>query len=321
MAYLRIFCTTTAGIGYFFGSTMNPLRKNSLFKVKAAKNPEIKPGSENYQNPHLGSRFAKYGMPQRDVILRFKSFQTSYDNRNRMPNWTLEHLNREKLGKLDNTKGCRIDVSVRVDPKVNKDFQSDKIDFAQRDIFRVTLVDFRNYAHSMRTVYDCHYRTNTAPQDSRFNIGVWNDLNSYCRFLAGGYADVYIYSGPVFEPISPIRMQYQVSAFNHLAYPTHYYKIIIGRKEKDVFHIGCYLLPNRAIDPNQELTEFRVPLSVIEEKSGFKLFKDGFKLPEILADFKDYRRRREEYMPSDPRSQYEIVEEAEDFEVEQNGYD
>uniref|UniRef100_T1IH82 Uncharacterized protein n=1 Tax=Strigamia maritima TaxID=126957 RepID=T1IH82_STRMM len=152
MTYLRILCTTTAGIGYFYGSTINKLRKHT-FKVKAAQHPDV--------NPHIGSRFTKYGLPQRDVILRYK-------------------------------------------------------------------------------------------------------------------------------------------------------------RKDDGFHLGCYLLPNRAIAENQELSEFRVPLSVIEEKGGFKLFKDGFKLPEILVDFKDFRRRREEYMPGEYRADFEEPEEGDG--VEQNGH-
>uniref|UniRef100_T1IK91 DNA/RNA non-specific endonuclease domain-containing protein n=1 Tax=Strigamia maritima TaxID=126957 RepID=T1IK91_STRMM len=296
MTYLRILCTTTAGIGYFYGSTINKLRKHT-FKVKAAQHPDV--------NPHIGSRFTKYGLPQRDVILRYKRFETSFDNRNRMPNWILEHLTYKNLHTRGTSLGCKIDISTRLDPRVDKDFQPDLIDF-EHNICRLPLNDFANYPDSLRSIYDCHYRTNSAPQNCRLHP-VWNDLESYCRYLTCEYTDVYIYTGPVFQSTNQPQMYYQVSSVNHLAYPTHYYKIIIGRKD-DVFHLGCYLLPNRAIDLIYELSDFRVPLSVIEEKGGFKLFKDGFTLPETLVNINDFRRRKQVYMPGDYRNDLALQE-------------
>lgn len=57
-----------------------------------------------------------------------------------------------------------------------------------------------------------------------------------------------------------------------VAVPTHFFKVILGKKPNGKFTITGFILPNRAIPENKDLRDFIAPVDVIEKYSGLLFF-------------------------------------------------
>lgn len=61
----------------------------------------------------------------------------------------------------------------------------------------------------------------------------------------------------------------------NIAVPTHFYKIIVAEDGKTGGNVavGAFVLPNAVISNNTRLTEFEVPLDVVERASGLEFLR------------------------------------------------
>lgn len=57
-----------------------------------------------------------------------------------------------------------------------------------------------------------------------------------------------------------------------VAVPTHFFKVILGRKPNGQFTITGFILPNRVIPETKDLRDFIAPVEVIEKYSGLLFF-------------------------------------------------
>lgn len=53
-------------------------------------------------------------------------------------------------------------------------------------------------------------------------------------------------------------VRYEVIGANHVAVPTHFYKIIVGEKIDGTLEMEAFVMPNTPIDDNSPLTNFQV---------------------------------------------------------------
>lgn len=53
-------------------------------------------------------------------------------------------------------------------------------------------------------------------------------------------------------------IKYQVIGDNHVAVPTHFYKIIVVESKDSKLYLECYVLPNQVIPENIPLRDFQV---------------------------------------------------------------
>lgn len=118
--------------------------------------------------------------------------------------------------------------------------------------------------------------SNMSPQVALgFNRGYWAYLEHFVRSLTSTFDDVYVFTGPLYLPKleddGKMYVKYQVLGSN-TAVPTHFYKVILGVKGKS-YTTGAFLLPNEAIY-DEKLSDFVVPISVIEQSSGLSFFPD-----------------------------------------------
>lgn len=58
-----------------------------------------------------------------------------------------------------------------------------------------------------------------------------------------------------------------------IAVPTHFFKVILVRKNDEAFASAGFILPNRHIAPDTALKEFVAPVKVIEKYSGLQFFE------------------------------------------------
>lgn len=72
-------------------------------------------------------------------------------------------------------------------------------------------------------------------------------------------------------------VKYQVIGKNHVAVPTHFFKVLILEATSGQIELRSYVMPNAPVDETIPLERFLVPIESIERASGL-LF-----VPNILA--------------------------------------
>ncbi|XP_045144449.1 endonuclease G, mitochondrial [Echinops telfairi] len=119
------------------------------------------------------------------------------------------------------------------------------------------------------------------PQVPHLNQNAWNNLEKYSRSLTRTYQNVYVCTGPLFLPRMEADgksyVKYQVIGKNHVAVPTHFFKVLILEAAGGQIELRSYVMPNAPVDETTPLERFLVPIESIERASGL-LF-----VPNILA--------------------------------------
>lgn len=57
-----------------------------------------------------------------------------------------------------------------------------------------------------------------------------------------------------------------------VAVPTHFFKVVLGRRRDGSFATAGFILPNRAIPEKKALVDFLTPIDVIEKHAGLLFF-------------------------------------------------
>lgn len=221
------------------------------------------------------SEIMKYGFPGLDHVRSYEDFVLSYDRRNRVAHWVFEHLNKERL---QSTKEIsRSKCEFKPDPSIHPYFRSDNSDYKRSGYDRGHLAAAGNHKCNQSHLDQTFFLTNMAPQVGvGFNRDSWNRLEKYVRHLTKVYKDVYVCTGPLYLPKveSDGRkyVRYEVIGANHVAVPTHFYKIVVGETYDSKLEMEAFVMPNAPIDDNTPLTNFQVPPESIERAAGLLFF-------------------------------------------------
>ncbi|KAL0088590.1 hypothetical protein F4703DRAFT_1847190 [Phycomyces blakesleeanus] len=228
--------------------------------------------------------------PIHDLIQR-DAYVTSYNRRDRIPDWVGEHLTADSI-----IKGSGVD-------RDRSNFQEDT---AIPSLYRALLSDYKLSGYdrghmapaadgvaTQDAMDQTFYLTNMCPQvGAGFNRQYWAYLEAFCRTLTASYADVYVYTGPLFLPQlnngtssasvtkrkvkrsgpAAYTMTYSVLGdVPNLSVPTHFYKVLLI-PTSDTYALAAFVLPNKAIATSTALTSFQVRLEDIEKASGLNFF-------------------------------------------------
>ncbi|CAI6345086.1 unnamed protein product [Macrosiphum euphorbiae] len=222
------------------------------------------------------SQIMKYGFPSLDNVRSYKNFVLSYDQRNRIPHWVLEHLTPESIQYNPNVDRASCDFYE--DNSIHEFYRATNKDYKNSGFDRGHLAAAGNHKSSQELIKQTFVLSNIAPQVGKgFNRSAWNNLEKYVRKKAKHNKNIYICSGPLFLPKKgddgKLWIKYQVIGDNHVAVPTHFYKIIVTESTESKFYLECYIMPNQVIPDDIPLKDFQMPLEVIERASGLQFFK------------------------------------------------
>ncbi|MDM9631524.1 DNA/RNA non-specific endonuclease [Robiginitalea aurantiaca] len=109
------------------------------------------------------------------------------------------------------------------------------------------------------------YTSNISPQDSRFNAGIWNELEQQIRSWAKKYGRVYVITGGV------LRNDLNTIGEEGVAVPEAFYKVVIRKAGDDIRVLG-FLMSNA--DSDRQIQEFVIPLDELEALSGLDFFPE-----------------------------------------------
>ncbi|KAJ7307973.1 hypothetical protein JRQ81_008471 [Phrynocephalus forsythii] len=189
--------------------------------------------------PRGGAELAKYGLPGFPPQLRSRaSYVLGYDPRTRLALWVVEQLEGATAsdggggggGSGSSRDACRF----LEDDSVHEYHRATNGDYRASGYHRGHLAAAANHRGSQEAMRDTFYLSNVAPQNPHLNQNAWNNLEKYCRSLTKYNKNVYVCTGPLFlprmEPDGKMYVKYQVIGKNHVAVPTHFFKVLILEK-------------------------------------------------------------------------------------------
>ncbi|KAM8886093.1 endonuclease G, mitochondrial isoform 2-T2 [Spinachia spinachia] len=219
--------------------------------------------SELAVSPSGSGAVMKYGFPSLANIKTRESYVSSYDPRTRTASWVIERLTPASLNGPSDRKYCNFKEDERA---TNADFKGSGFD-------RGHMAAAANHKWSQKAMEDTFYLSNVAPQNPQMNQNTWNNLEKLCRSLTKYHLNVYVCTGPLYLPSQQadgkLYVRYQVLGRNHVAVPTHFFKVVILEKvDGKGVELRSYVLPNEPIDEKIPLERFLVPIETIERASG-----------------------------------------------------
>ncbi|CAK9810875.1 Endonuclease G, mitochondrial [Anthophora quadrimaculata] len=239
------------------------------------KENEIDMGSKLSSTATRVSEIMKYGFPGLDHVRSYEDFVLSYDRRNRVAHWVFEHLNKDRI--QYNKEVTRSKCEFKPDPSIHPFFRADNSDYKGSGYDRGHLAAAGNHKYCQSHIEQTFFLTNMAPQVGKgFNRDSWNRLEKYIRHLTKTYKEVYVCTGPLYLPKIEADgkkyVRYEVIGANHVAVPTHFYKIVVVETHDSELEMEAFVMPNTPIDDNTPLKNFQVPPESVERAAGLLFF-------------------------------------------------
>ena len=204
-----------------------------------------------------------YGMPgSYDMLLVRRGFSIGYSYEMRQAMWVSYMLtaNNLKAKKVRRTNTFKPDPAIKFRPVRPKDYNRTGYD-------RGHLAPAADMSFSLQAMSESFYMSNMSPQYADFNRGIWKDLESKVRNYAVYHGDIYVVTGPVFDPDKPVI----TIGANAVAVPDKYYKVVLDVKSPKPKAIG-FVLENRG--SKKSLREFAVTVDAVEKLTGLDFFSN-----------------------------------------------
>lgn len=210
---------------------------------------------------------SKEFQPAPSPVIQRPGYVLAYEGRTRHASWVYEELTAESLkGETERTE-----FDFMEDPEIPAHLRASKSDYRGSGFDRGHLSPAANARSSHQTMKDTFYLSNISPQHPQLNRKYWVKLERHVREMTKSHAKVYVITGPLFIPEmdkdGKKYVRYQVIGENNVAVPTHYFKVIYGKKESDIV-TEAYVIPNRPIENDPPLKKFAVTLDKVEKAAG-----------------------------------------------------
>ncbi|KAJ8519877.1 hypothetical protein ONZ45_g3236 [Pleurotus djamor] len=264
---------------------------------------EVGPGGVATLSPAAGTGTVlapplKYGNPGpiADPLVR-KAYVAAYDRRLRHPAWTAEHLTLASLGKSPlspppsaNEVGDRQKSTFCEDPSLPEKFRSKLSDYFKSGYDRGHMVPAADAKFSQEAMNETFLLSNIAPQvGDGFNRHYWAYLEDWCRRLTGSFADVYVFTVPLYlpklHPDGKWRVTHEViGSPPNVAVPTHFAKVVLASRPSssstpDILELssGAFVLPNAIIPDEAPLESFVMDIGQVEKFAGLTFLSEELK--------------------------------------------
>ncbi|TDL27229.1 hypothetical protein BD410DRAFT_894385 [Rickenella mellea] len=245
------------------------------------------------------SAVLKYGNPGpiADLLVR-KAYVAAYDRRLRHPAWTAEHLTLSSLGRSPSKSpdparegGDRQRSVFTEDEALPIPFRARLQDYFRSGYDRGHMVPAADAKLSQDAMDETFLLSNIAPQvGDGFNRHYWAYVEDWCRRLTGSFADVYVFTIPLYLPTlhsdGKWRVTHEVIGNPpNVAVPTHFSKVVLATRPSSPskpnvleMSMGAFVMPNAAIPEDTPLESFMMPVDAVERSAGLTLFSDALKL-------------------------------------------
>jgi endonuclease G, mitochondrial len=248
-----------------------------------------------FQNPesvHAGDRDAKikrlclFGEPQHvagwphgpTIEIVREGYVLEHSAADKIPRWVCEHLGPENLGgPLKRPKS----EPFQADPELPTGSRAELKDYRLSGYDRGHQAPAANETKNQRLQNETYFLSNMVPQVGQFNRQPWENLEETVRAWAINRGEAYVITGPIFydpkeDDPRTATGYFTIKAIgkDHVAVPTHIYKIVILRGRSGQWRSIALVMANKKYPQVVNYGEFIRPIRWIEERSGINFMPE-----------------------------------------------
>lgn len=209
----------------------------------------------------------KYGRPAcPGPVLDKTYFVVCYDSERKLPTWVGYALTKEDADAsvADRNKG---NYQFHADASLEAGKRAENADYARSGYDKGHMAPAADFKRSVEAMKSTFILSNAVPQKHGVNAGQWGRLEAAARLLAQNRGAMWVFSGPLFVGGKPVK----TIGRDHVAVPTHTYKVILcvhANGEKEMF---AFVLPN--IDkPSGQIGAYTYSVDQVEKLTGLDFF-------------------------------------------------
>jgi DNA/RNA endonuclease G (NUC1) len=223
-------------------------------------------------------RHLKWGKPACNRYLYHREFVLCYDTERRVALWVMYELTKADVKKLARRNAFRTDPRLLPDESANcKDYVNTSKTITFDRGHTVPNADMNRSKVAQANTY---FLSNMTPQYSRFNQGVWANLEGKVRTWVGAFGSIYVISGSAFDADDDRRPDASEDAnwkkpTKRIAIPSHYYKILVRERSNGDLETLAVLLPHvrKGLDDFDKFIEDHlVSIREIRSRTGIQFF-------------------------------------------------
>jgi len=194
-----------------------------------------------------------------DQIIKKTGFEICYNYQLKAPLWSKATLTAQDLRK----KGySRKGIRFYEERSIPRRYRATSADYRHSGWDRGHEISNDDMNHNLQAQKDTFSLANITPQAPKLNRGVYRKAEKATRSLIIRSRDRgTIIAGAIFDRINPKRI-----GPSRIAVPKEIYRIVKLRNGKTY----AYLFPNKKGMRYGKIKQYRVPVSVIKKKTGFK---------------------------------------------------
>ncbi|PWN44233.1 hypothetical protein IE81DRAFT_311123 [Ceraceosorus guamensis] len=234
------------GVGVALGAAgASAIQRNETQRKEKAMVSAIAASEAASKSPDTALQLARRSWwgasaPTSDLLVH-AAYVSAYDRRLRHPSWTAEHLTATSIQRPPVVPGTppagspdRSRSVFKEDPRIPLPFRARMADYFRSGYDRGHMVPAADAKSSQTALDETFYLTNIAPQVGEgFNRDYWAHFEDFTRRLTGRFADVYVFTVPLYLPRRDIDGKYRVTYEvigepSNVAVPTHFAKVILA---------------------------------------------------------------------------------------------
>lgn len=229
----------------------------------------------------LAEEKCPFGLPERDpawifgptLMVARPGYALEHSSGDKIPLWVCEYVE-----PADITGNAKRRDKFEPDPKLPPGQRAELADYKGSGYDRGHMAPAANQKNSQKRNDETFYLSNMAPQIGvGFNRHKWEHLESATRewVRTGVVASAWIITGPIFwdpdeESVATADgfIEHPVIGSNAVSVPTHFYKIVVGKKANDELVAVGFVMENRAHPNAAPLGGYITSIDWIEERTG-----------------------------------------------------
>ncbi|MFQ5640194.1 MAG: DNA/RNA non-specific endonuclease [bacterium] len=277
-AYLQLLDQGRQNNGYYHVQTISLGAPGWIYRTLVRRRPGDIPAppSEGIGNEPLAdatatltpdqrryaARHLRLGKPQAVYERVRKGYVLAHDARLKIPLWVQYELSPQELqGPAERSNDFRPDTSIPFG------YRAELSDYRGSGFDRGHLAPAADMKRSRQVMSESFLLSNMSPQVGiGFNRHIWADLEAAVRGWVEQRGPLTIIAGPVFA-VEAGRVRYQVAGNNHVAVPTHFYKIVVDANDRNRLQALAFMLPNTKLS-GRSYSEFLTTIDGIEAATG-----------------------------------------------------
>ena len=206
--------------------------------------------------------YVKYGIPSNkgDLLCR-TGYALAHNPERKTPDWVAELLTREK------TRSSRARSNdFQPDPDLEPGQRAELADYKNSGYDRGHMAPAGDMRWDKEAMSESFFLSNMSPQiGPGMNRGIWKDLEEKVRTWAIKRGELHIFTGPIYASGSP-----KTIGPNHVAVPTHFYKIIFDPVRVEAI---AFIMENKPLK-TKDLPAYLVSIDEVEAQTGLNFLSN-----------------------------------------------